>query len=342
MRVAFLPYAYGVELLGLGKYCWYLVNELRKLGIQVDVFTTNFHFKTLGLPLFYMKNASLNVKKYDIVHSDVGAGLLLYHPCMVETYHHDYRQPSDVNSLIFYGLEALQCHKVKHIIVPSFMTKNSLLNHGFKEDKITVIHHGVDHKLFRPDGALRRFLREKCGLKGFFVVISVGRLVRHKRHTDIVEALSKIPETALILVGGGPEEKRIVALAKEKKVKLLHFKNISDEFLTSLYNAADVYVHASVLEGFGLTVLEAMACALPVICYDAGDFKNVVPGAGIVLEQGDVEAMVHAIEFLKQRNDERKTLSHVALQKSKTFTWKKTAKEHLNVYLNAINESQKP
>ena len=318
--------------MGLGKYCWYVVNELRKLGTHVDVFTTNFHHKTIGLPLLYIKNAFLNVEKYDVVHSDVGAGVFLYHPFMIETYHHDYRQPSDINSLIFHGLETLQCRKVKQIIVPSFMTKNSLLNHGFKEDKITVIYHGVDHEIFRPYEAFRSFVREKYGLKDLFVVISVGRLVGHKRHTDIIEALSKIPETALILVGAGPEEERIVALAKEKKVRLLHFKNISDEFLAGLYNAADVYVHASVLEGFGLIVLEAMACGLPIICYNAGDFKNIVRGAGIVLKPRDVEAMVHAIEFLKEKNGEQKALSQAALKKSKVFTWKKTAEEHLKVY----------
>jgi glycosyltransferase involved in cell wall biosynthesis len=214
------------------------------------------------------------------------------------------------------------------------------LNHGLKEDKITVIHHGVDHKLFRPDEASRRFLREKYGLNELFVVISVGRLIKHKRHTDIVEALSKIPHTALILVGSGLEEKRIVALAEEKKVKLLRFKNISDEFLRGLYNAADAYVHASVLEGFGLTVVEAMACALPIICYDVGDVKHIVPGGGIVLDPRDVQGMRHAIEFLKNREIERKAFSQYALEKSREFTWEKTAEEHLKVYQDVLASSR--
>jgi len=338
LRVAFLPYSYGVELTGLGKYCWYLARELRKLGTHVDVFTTNLHIKTFGLPLFYMKNAFLDFKKYDLVHSDVGASLFLYHPCMVETYHHDYRQPSDVNSLIFHRLEDLQCRKAKHIIVPSFGTKKSLLHHGFKEDKISVIHHGVDHELFRSDEALRSTMREKYGLMKPFVAITVGRLVRHKRHIDIIEALSKIPETTLILVGAGEEEKRIVGFAKKKKVRLLHFKNISEEFLASLYNSADVYVHASSLEGFGLTVLEAMACALPVVCYDVADFKDIICEAGVILKPKDLDGMVHAIEFLKEKKDKRKAFSQAALQKSKEFTWKKTAKEHLRVYRNVLTK----
>jgi glycosyltransferase involved in cell wall biosynthesis len=332
LRVAILAYAYGLELHGIGKYSWHLAHELSKLGVHVDVFTTNLHLKTIGVPLFYVKNAFLNLKKYDIVHSDGAGGIFLYHPRMIETYHHDYRQPSDVNSLVLYGIEALQCRRIKHIIVPSFATKNSLLNHGFKEEKITVIHHGIDHETFKHCEASGRIIRKKYGLKRLFTVISVGRLVKHKRHIDIIEALSKIPETAFILVGAGPEEERIVAMAKEKNVKLWHFKNISEELLAGLYNAADVYVHASVLEGFGLTVIEAMACALPVICYNAGDFKNIVRGAGIVLKPRDVEAMVHAIEFLKEKNGEQKALSQAALKKSKVFTWKKTAEEHLKVY----------
>jgi len=338
LKVAFLSYGYGIEELGLGKYSWYLAHELRKLGVHVDVFTTKLHLKSLGPPLFYLRNMSLKLKNYDIIHSNEGAGIFLYHPCMVETYHHDYKQTSQVNNLIFYMLETLQCHKAKHIIVPSSMTKQSLLHDGFKEDKIAVIHHGVDHELFRPDEPLRRFIRERYGLKKPFVAISVGRLVRHKRHRDVIEALSKIPDTTLILVGEGNEEKRIAGLAEEKNVRLLHFKNISDEFLASLYNMADVYVHASILEGFGLTVLEAMASALPIVCYDVADFKDIVCGAGVLLKPKDVGGMVHAIEFLKERRDKRKAFSKAALHKSMAFNWKKTAEEHLKVYCNVLTK----
>jgi len=236
----------------------------------------------------------------------------------------------------FNALENIECHKVKRIIVPSYASRNDLLRCGFSPEKISVIYHGVDHELFRPDEALKRFMREKYGLTKSFVAISVGRLVKHKRHTDIIEAISKIPETTLILVGKGEEEERIVGLAKEKKMRLFHFKNISEAFLASLYNMADVYVHASILEGFGLTVLEAMACALPVVCYNVGDFNDIVRGAGVLLRPRDIEGMVRGVELLKQRKEERKAFSQAALQKSKAFTWKKSAEEHLKVYKEVL------
>jgi len=335
MNVAFLSYGFGREVSGSGKYGWYLVNELRKLGVCVDIFSTNFIVKTLGAPMLYLKNAFLKLNKYDIVHSNEGSGVFLHHPHMIDTYHHDYKQSFDLNSLTFHNLEMLQCRKVQRIIVPSYATKNSILRYGFKENRISVIYHGVDHTAFRKKNS-RDFLRRNYGVSNSFVAITVGKLIKRKRQTDIINALAEIPDTVLILVGKGEEESNIKKLAKEKQVKLIHFKQVPESQLVELYNAADVYVHSSIVEGFGLTVIEAMACALPVICYDIADFKNIVHDAGFLLKPKDVKSMSHAITLLKENPNEKKFLSEVALQKSQAFTWEKTAAEHLKVYKEVL------
>jgi hypothetical protein len=72
LKVAFLSYAFGKEAFGTGKYGWYLTNELRNLGVSVDVFTTNVHFKSLDPPLFYVRNLSLKLKNYSLVTEVVG------------------------------------------------------------------------------------------------------------------------------------------------------------------------------------------------------------------------------------------------------------------------------
>ena len=323
--------------MGLGKYSWYLVEGLRKLGVDVDVYTTSFHRKGIGAPAFFFRNAFLNLKDYDVVHSSEGSGLLVTHGRMVETYHHYYKQTFNINSLIFSYLENFQCRKAKRIIVPSFKTKEDLVREGFSEDKIDVIHHGVDSELFRPDQALRNSIRNKYGLVGSFVVISVGRLVYHKRHVDIIEALSKVPNSVFMLVGAGVEEERIKVKAKKFGVRLLHFKDVSDELLAGLYNSADVYAHASILEGFGLTILEAMACSLPIVCYDVADLKRVVSGAGFLLQKGDVGGMTNALLSMKNDRNNRLALSEMALHQSKAFTWEKTAAEHLKVYRRILS-----
>jgi glycosyltransferase involved in cell wall biosynthesis len=339
MRIAYLTYGIGRKSLGLGKYSWYLVSGLRKLGVNVDVYTTNFHRKGIGAPAFYFRNAFLNLKNYDLVHSSEGSGLLVYHERMVETYHHYYKQTFNINSLIFSYLENIQCSKAKRIIVPSFKTKQDLMSEGFSADKIDVIHHGVDSELFRSDHVLRSFFRNKYGLVGSFVVISVGRLVYHKRHVDIIDALSKVPNSVFILVGAGEEEARIKLKAMKSGVKLLHFKDVPDEFLAGLYNSSDVYVHASILEGFGLTILEAMSCSLPIVCYDVADLRSVVSGAGYVLEPRDIVGMTNALLLIENGAKTREALSQMALNQSRAFTWEKTAVEHLNVYRRILSSA---
>ena len=339
MKVAFLSYGFGKEISGSGKYGFYLVNELRKLGVCVDIFAAKFIVKTFGAPMFYLKNAFLQLNDYDVVHSNEGSGVFLHHPCMIDTCHHDYKQPYDTNSLTFHNLEMLQCHKVRHIIVPSFATKNALLRYGFREDKISVVYHGVDHTVFRKKNS-RAFLRKKYGLLNYFVAINVGKLIKRKRQIDIINALAGISDTTLILVGKGEEDRSIQKLAQEKKVKLIHFRHVPESFLVDLYNIADVYINASILEGFGLTILEAMACGLPIISYKAGDFTKIVQEAGVLLEPEDVHGMRDALLYLKENLAERERLSQIAREKSAKYTWEKAAKEHLNIYFRAINESQ--
>jgi len=337
MKVAFLSYSFGREKSSIGKYGWHLANELRKLDVCVDIFQTKFHIKTLGPPIFYLKNAFLRLEDYDIVHSNEGAGVFLHHPCMIETYHHDYKQPYDINSLTFHKLEMLQCHKVRHIIVPSFATKKALLRYGFKEDKISVIHHGVDHSVFRKKNS-RVLLKRKYGILNHFVVINVGTFIKRKRQNDIIEALAGIPDTVLILVGRGEEEKNIKELTREKKVKLLHFKYVPESFLVDLYNVADVYIHTSVLEGFGLTVLEAMACGLPVIAYKTADLGHIIDNAGYLTNVGDIEGIRSALWLLYKNSDVRKERGQNAIDRSKGFSWSETAKKHAQVYKNALHQ----
>lgn len=337
MKVAFLSYSFGTETSGIGKYSWYLVNGLRELDIEVDVFTTNIHIKGFGPPLFYIGNIFKKFKQYDLIHSNEGAGVFLNHPCMIETYHHDYKQTNDFNSLMFNSLEDFQCQKVAHIIVPSFLTKKRLLRHGVEESKISVILHGVDPTVFRPKNKSRDAVRAKLGISNSFVVINVGQLIRRKKQTDILKVLHNLPNTVLILVGKGDEESKLKALASKLGINLIHFKHIPESFLVDLYNAADVYVHTAVLEGFGLSVVEAMSCGLPIVAYDTSDFSEIIGNAGYVLEQGDTKMLQEKILLLQQNEALRKSLGAEALRQCNNFTWNKSALKHSHVYKEILN-----
>jgi glycosyltransferase involved in cell wall biosynthesis len=339
MKVAFLSYGFGKEALGIGKYAWYLVDELRKIGIDVDVFTTNIRIKSFGAPLFYFGNIFLKLQNYDLVHSNEGAGVFLHHPRMVETYHHDYKQSYDINSLAFHKLETSQCHKVKRIVVPSFLTKKRLIHYGFEESKISVILHGVDSDVFIRNNNSRVTLRKKLGISNYFVVINVGQLIRRKRQSDIIRAMRGISNTALVVVGKGEEESNLKKLASEFGINLIHFSFVPESFLVDLYNAADAYVHTAIIEGFGLSVLEAMSCGLPIIAYETADFSEIVGNAGFILKQGDIRQLRESIDLLRQDEKLGRSLGNEALRLGRKFTWRESALKHAQVYKEVLEKN---
>lgn len=319
----------------MGRYCYYLAQELRKMKVDMDVFTTQLHIKNLGEPLFFLRNSLLNLRKYDIVHSSRDAAVFVQHPLIVETYHHDAR--AQLKYSAFYALENHQCKRARHIIVPSHNSKNVLLRFGHPASKISVIYHGVDHNRFKPNMKLRKAMRKKYGIEQYFTVISVGRLVGYKRHVDIIEALNRMPDSVFILVGEGEEERKIWELASRKKVKLLHFTGITDKQLLGLYNASDVYVHTSIVEGFGLSVLEAMACGLPVIAYNTADFEHVVKDGGYLFRNGDITSIKRALGFLRENESETKRLGRKAAERSNMFSWEKSARAHYKTYKKILS-----
>lgn len=336
MKVAILTYGYGCSAYGMGKYSFSLTNELQKLGAKIDVFTIKRSIRKIGPFLFYAKNGLINLREYDIVQSNEGAGLFINHPKIIETYHHNYFQLGFWYS-IFGMLELYQCRRSNHVIVPSFATKQALISQGLTENHISVIHHGVS-SIFKMIPHLRQETRAKLGLSNKFVVISVGRIVQHKRHMDIVEAVSRIPNAIFILVGKGNLLPEIQTLAQKKQVFLLHFENISDAFLVALLNASDVYVHASEIEGFGLSVLEALACGIPVVAYKTADFRQIIGNAGFLLDQGNIDGMHESLLLLSNNELLRKELGCRATEFAKNFTWNKTAKKYLDLYEKMIKE----
>ena len=110
------------------------------------------------------------------------------------------------------------------------------------------------------------------------------------------------------------------------------FKTLTTKNLVELYNVSDIYLNTSILEGFGLTLLEAMSCEVPIIAYDTADFKNIVGDSGFILEKGDKTGARAAIELLISNRDLRQSLAEAAFRRSKAFNWQNVAKQHVKVY----------
>ncbi len=209
--------------------------------------------------------------------------------------------------------------------------------------RLTVVPCGVDHRTFRPVD--RDAAREMLGLSDRPTVVYVGRLVARKGVDTLVEAFALLPRrlnARLVIVGGepggSPEAARLAALAEYLDIseKVCFAGSRPQEDLRHYYGAADVAVSVPHYEPFGMTPLEAMACATPVVGARVGGIKTSVANGetGYLVPPRDPEALAErvlrllsdpALQFrvgraARRRIEEHYTWEHVATLAADTFS----------------------
>lgn len=237
------------------------------------------------------------------------------------------------------------CKKADAIISNSEMTKWDFVNIlGVSPDKIKTTHFGFDSK-FRPieDSALLEEVRQRYELPERFILF-VGRIDPGKNFGALIEAFSKI-HTDLphkIVVAGHPRFDFEGDLAKVEELglqdKVLFAGWVPPDDLAALYNLADVFVLPSFYEGFGIPVIEAMACGCPVIAADAGALPEISGGAALLVDPYSQDEIAEAIRRTLTDDGLRQRLIDSGLQRAKAFSWEKCARQTLEV-LHSLNGS---
>lgn len=216
----------------------------------------------------------------------------------------------------------------KTTIAISDTTKKELTSLGMNEKKITVINPGVDHNLY------------KAGNKKFKkpTVLYVGRIRYYKRVDMLIysfkKILSSVPDSQLLIIGEGVGKlklKKIILKEKlQRKVKMLGYVSLKRK--NEILKKSWVFVTPSMLEGWGMTVIEANASGVPVIAFDVPGLRDSIKHlkSGILVKtQNELErAMIRILTNKKLR----KRLSLGALNWAKEFNWEKSADEHLRVF----------
>lgn len=133
---------------------------------------------------------------------------------------------------------------------------------------------------------------------GRFTVLAVSRLTREKQVHRIIDAISRVPEADLIIVGEGPLKKRLEMRAKKLKLEdRVRFVGYQDP--ASFYAHANAFVQASMHEGYGLTLIEAALAGLPIVTTDAGIVGDVLnPGREALVVSGTAESFANALKRL--------------------------------------------
>ncbi len=161
---------------------------------------------------------------------------------------------------------------------------------GVAEERIRVVYRGVDRKAFPPaSGAVRREVRRRLGIpEGAPVFVLVARPRPYKGHALAVEAISRLPEAHLLLVGAEPAPPWLDAVAGKARVHLLPPTPDPAPFL----QAADAALVLSTKpEAFGRGILEAWATGIPVVCSDAGALKEVFSTLGYGIQLSTKELL---------------------------------------------------
>lgn len=223
----------------------------------------------------------------------------------------------------------------ERIVTISASARDDLLAH-FPVDprRVTPIPLAADPR-FRPQLAdeIAR-VRAKYNLPDRYIFY-LGINKPHKNLPRLVEAYAQlaIRNSQLVIAGAWDDrypESRALAAPLGDAVRFLG--PVDDADLPALHSAATLFAFPSLYEGFGLPVLEAMACSAPVVCGNRSSLPEVAGDAAVLVDPTDTDAISAAIRRVLEDDDLRRTLSEKSLAQAATFSWQRTAAETLAVY----------
>jgi glycosyltransferase involved in cell wall biosynthesis len=237
------------------------------------------------------------------------------------------------------------------VLTPSEFSKRGIIGaYGLPEDAVHVIPNGVS-STFRPVGrdAARRRVGQKYGFQAPYI-FTVGDLQPRKNHAGLFRAFEDLlrqhPSLPHHLVVTGKKTwygARVFQAARDSAVaSRIHFTDfVDDDDLVQLYGGCDLFVFPSFYEGFGLPILEAMACGRAVACSDTSAMPEVADSACLLFDPYLPGQMVRAMRDLLIDNELRARMERLGLQRAMQFSWQRTAERTLDVYHGVVGSEQR-
>lgn len=216
------------------------------------------------------------------------------------------------------------------VIVPSRYLGHSVAGWGVPEEKIVVVYNALEQfDVIAPaDVPVRSSIR----------IVTVGRLVPWKRVDQILEAIARLDEIGLVIVGDGPEGPRLKELAQALGVadRTYFAGQRSKSETLALMSACDIFVLNSTYEGLPHVVLEAMSLGLPVVATAVGGTPEVVRHGenGLAIQPGDADSLYEALRELASSPENRHKFVANALKTAKSFSYSRMVEETQRVLLS--------
>ena len=283
-----------------------------------------------------------------------GYTLPLFHPKKSVVTIHDIGFkyfPEYYNWLYRWYLEFVTWYSLKtawQVVVPSEYTKQDIIqkyNYPAAKIFVTPLSHDKEHYKVINDDKLLNYILEKYSIKKPYLLF-ISRLTAKKNILGIIKAFHKIKQTVnfsdlqLVLAGskqsGWTEvENYIKQNDLEDSIYTLGYIPETDK--PALIIGAQVFIFPSFFEGFGMPVLEAMACGTPVVTSNTTSLPAVAGAAALLVDPYDIDDIVQAIEKILTDSNLAQALSAKGLARAKEFSWQKTAQQTLKVLLMNVS-----
>jgi len=278
------------------------------------------HFTHLDKPIFYFGKSLVTV--HDLIrHFSKGT------------------ETSTRNALFYwpkylaYLLMTKVIFSTSYLIVPSNFWRDYIIKkYKYPPQKIVTTYEAVDPKFLH--------LKQPVSLVPKNYLIYTGNLYPHKNITVLLKALQKIPDLKLKLICARSFfsqkiEKLISTYHLQKRVQFLGY--VPDKKFPHLYQNALALIHPSLLEGFSLTGLEAMALSCPVIASNSSCMPEVYEDSALYFDPNDPSELANQIKLLKSSPPLRQKLITLGKKQVAKYSWSKTAQETINFYQKIIN-----
>lgn len=299
----------------VNRYLFYSLKNLRKpVGLYHALDNVNAHILRL-LPAGAMKILTV----HDIIH-------------LKTPFHHLRDLPLKLGHPP--GLRAAD-----RVIAVSEVTRDELAEWtGYPRERIRVIYNGIDHQVYKPAPP------GSTGESPY--ILYVGSEQPRKNISCLLRVLKEVRGEGICLKKAGPpggetlrrrtlEEARILGV--EDSMELPGY--VDEEKLATLYRGAIALLMPSLSEGFGLPIIEAMACGCPVICSDIPTFREVTRDAALLFSADDNAGMAAAALRLAGDQVFRASQVSLGLERARSFSWGKCAGEHLELYRELAEEA---
>ena len=322
------------------------VEIILPFGKQFNKKQKNWHVKKLWLPFIHVSFLfNIVMLPYLIftywrtrfqvlrIHSPyyVGIGAWIFKKifarkvALIATYHHLEKNK------IFHSINKIFIKKWDGIIVPSDFTKQQIIKkYKLAEDKIQVIYNGVAE--YYKSGVKDSEILKKYGITTKYSLVYCGYLLPRKNVPFLFEIMNTLgrDDVSLVIMSDGPERKKLEKLANSVSSGTVIFTGyIPEQDKLELFQSSDIFVFPSLMEGFGMAPVEAMATGIPTLVSDRGALPEVVGKGGKTLEI-DKDIWISEINHLLDDPSYRHTQGQKAQKHTQMFSWKNTTETMSN------------